>query len=182
VEGVWFSFTAPVTDDDVGVHIRNADAQGIWWVDSMRLFEEKLGSPAGHNLLDNPDFEEGAEPGNRWTFFVTPAGGAKASCMIDTRNPASGKASLKVVVENPHRGVACAPLPVRASHRARQDLRVQGEAALGSTEEARDPGRPPGAALDCLWRPVTPCCGASQAVAGRGLSPPYLRHDITVAS
>ena len=96
-----FSFTAPVTDDDVGVHIRNADAQGIWWVDSMRLFEEKLGSPAGHNLLDNPDFEEGAEPGNRWTFFVTPAGGAKASCMIDTRNPASGKASLKVVVENP---------------------------------------------------------------------------------
>jgi hypothetical protein len=96
-----FSFTAPVTDDNVGVHIHNAGGTGTWWVDDAQLFEGQDGSPAGQNLLGNPDFEDAAEPGHRWTFFVTPVAGAQASCAIDTGNPASGKASLKVVVEYP---------------------------------------------------------------------------------
>ena len=94
-----FSFRAPVTDDNVAVHVRNAGGNEAWWVDNARFFEVKGGAPAGPNLLGNPDFDGEKEPGHRWTFVV--AAGAKASCSIDTVRPASGKASLKVAVEMP---------------------------------------------------------------------------------
>lgn len=96
-----FAFPAPTTDDNVGVHVRNVGGKGTWWVDDARLFEGTPESPRSDNLLRNPSFEEGQELGGDWTFFVTPVAGAKASCSLDTENPASGKACLKVVVENP---------------------------------------------------------------------------------
>ena len=59
------TFTAPMTDDVVGLHIRNVAPVGDWYVDDVRFYEGGPEQPLGDNLIPESDFEA-AELPKQW--------------------------------------------------------------------------------------------------------------------
>jgi beta-galactosidase len=94
-----FVFTAPATDDNAAVHIRNAGGAGSLQIDDVRLFELRGGAPVGPNLVGTAEAPGVVEPGNRWSVFVAPA--ARATAQVEPRDAASGRAPLKIAIDNP---------------------------------------------------------------------------------
>jgi len=92
------TFRAPVTDDVVGLHIRNVAPVGDWYVDDARFYEGTPEQPLGDNLISESDFEATELP-KEWAYFLNSSTGADAVFTRDAERPHSGQACLRVQVE-----------------------------------------------------------------------------------
>jgi len=94
------TFMAPVTDDVVGLHIRNVAPVGDWYVDDARFYEGTPAQPLSANLIPESDFEA-AELPKEWVYFLNSSTGADAVFTRDTERPHSGRACLRVQIRKP---------------------------------------------------------------------------------
>jgi hypothetical protein len=94
-----FTFTAPVDDDNVAIHIRNITPVGTWFVDDARLVEGTIAQPKFENLLAGGDLEGEALP-KSWVYFLNNSAGADAQFSLDRTNPHGGQSCLRVDVKH----------------------------------------------------------------------------------